>query len=118
MKTLYQLKNIELQERSSLYDLMLKDAGWDVLDVKGQIMPSKACIEVEVTGKPNEQGVGYVDYVLFGANGKPLAVVEAKLREFKGGGIAKAMQPFRELMEAHSAGSSTWSKIKLLDVVR
>jgi len=51
VKTLYQLKNIELQERSSLYELMLKDAGWDVLDVKGQIMPSKACIEVEATGK-------------------------------------------------------------------
>ena len=27
---------------------------------------------------PNETGIGYVDYVLFGANGKPLAVVEAK----------------------------------------
>ncbi len=27
---------------------------------------------------PNSAGVGYVDYVLFGANGKPLAVVEAK----------------------------------------
>ncbi len=50
--------------------------------------------------------------------GYDLARVEAKLREFKGGGIAKAMRPFRELMEAHSAGSSTWSKKKLLDVVR
>ncbi|EQI37337.1 DEAD/DEAH box helicase family protein [Clostridioides difficile Y202] len=27
---------------------------------------------------PNESGVGYVDYVLYGENGKPLAVVEAK----------------------------------------
>ena len=68
----------EAETRRLFIDLMLKDAGWDVLEVKGQIMPSKACIEVEVTGMPNEQGVGYVDYVLFGANGKPLAVVEAK----------------------------------------
>lgn len=47
-----------------------------------------------------------------------LAKVEAKLREYKGGGIAKAITPFRELMESLPAGTSTWSKIKLLDVVR
>ncbi len=34
--------------------------------------------EIEVQGMPNESGVGYVDYVLYGENGKPLAVVEAK----------------------------------------
>ena len=78
----------EAETRRLFIDLMLKDAGWDVLDVKGQIMPSKACIEVEVTGMPNEQGVGYVDYVLFGANGKPLAVVEAK-RTMKDPAIGK-----------------------------
>ena len=27
---------------------------------------------------PNKKGVGYVDYVLWSADGKPLAVVEAK----------------------------------------
>lgn len=27
---------------------------------------------------PNNQGIGYVDYVLWGDDGKPLAVVEAK----------------------------------------
>ena len=27
---------------------------------------------------PNNEGIGYVDYVLFGSDGKPLAVVEAK----------------------------------------
>lgn len=30
------------------------------------------------TGMPNNEGTGYVDYVLFGENGLPLAVVEAK----------------------------------------
>jgi type I restriction enzyme R subunit len=34
--------------------------------------------EVPVSGMPNAQGEGFVDYVLWGANGKPLAVVEAK----------------------------------------
>ena len=27
---------------------------------------------------PNAQGIGFVDYVLYGSDGKPLAVVEAK----------------------------------------
>lgn len=50
--------------------------------------------------------------------GFDLAKVEAKLREYKGGGIAKAMRPFRELMESMPAGTSTWTKEKLLDLVR
>lgn len=47
-----------------------------------------------------------------------LARVEAKLREYKGGGISKALQPFRELMDALPEGVSTWSKQRLLDAVR
>src|SRR6185295_16011909 len=35
-------------------------------------------IEYEVAGMPNTQELGYVDYVLWGADGMPLAVVEAK----------------------------------------
>ena len=31
-----------------------------------------------MTGMPNESGIGYADYVLWGDDGKPLAVVEAK----------------------------------------
>lgn len=34
--------------------------------------------EFEVAGMPNNQGKGYVDYVLWGDDGKPLALVEAK----------------------------------------
>lgn len=68
----------EAETRKLYIDLMLKEAGWDVLSVEGDIQPSKACIEVEVDGMPNNQGKGFVDYVLFGANGLPLAVIEAK----------------------------------------
>lgn len=68
----------EAETRKLFIDLMLKEAGWDVLDTEGAIQPSKACIEVEVQGMPNNQGIGYCDYVLFGSNGLPLAVVEAK----------------------------------------
>ena len=68
----------EAETRRLYIDLMLKEAGWEVLDTEGAIQPSKACIEVEVEGMPNNEGKGYCDYVLFAANGLPLAVVEAK----------------------------------------
>lgn len=68
----------EAETRRLFIDLLLEEAGWEVLDKEGAIVPNKACIEIEVHGMPNETGIGYVDYVLFGANGKPLAVVEAK----------------------------------------
>lgn len=68
----------EAETRKMYIDLMLKEAGWDILTTEGAVQPLKACIEVEVKGMPNSQATGYVDYVLFGGNGKPLAVVEAK----------------------------------------
>lgn len=68
----------EAETRKMFIDLMLREAGWEVLDTEGAIQPLKACIEVEVHGMPNAHDVGYVDYVLFGGDGKPLAVIEAK----------------------------------------
>ena len=55
-------------------DVLLKDAGWDKLNQGREL-------EYEVLGMPkstNPSGIGYVDYVLWGKDGKPLAVVEAK----------------------------------------
>lgn len=68
----------EAETRKIFIDQMLNEAGWEVLGTNGLIQPLKACIEVEVEGMPNAHNIGYVDYVLFGSNGKPLAVVEAK----------------------------------------
>ena len=68
----------EAETRKMYIDLMLSEAGWDINPIEGAVEPLKACIEVEVKGMPNTHEVGYVDYVLFGGNGKPLAVVEAK----------------------------------------
>jgi type I restriction enzyme R subunit len=59
----------EAQTRDYFIDLLLKEAGW-ALDKKN--------FEVEVSGMPNNQGIGFVDYVLWGDDGKPLALVEAK----------------------------------------
>lgn len=60
----------EAQTRDLVIDELLREAGWLLTDVRDR--------ELEVTGMPNQHGVGYVDYVLWGANGLPLAVVEAK----------------------------------------
>lgn len=64
----------EAETRKLLIDLLLKEAGWDNLR-KGKD------IEFEVQGMPestNPSVKGFVDYVLWGKNGLPLAVVEAK----------------------------------------
>ncbi len=62
----------EAQTRALLIDTMLLQAGWDIknTDQVGQ--------EVAVDYPDNPSGKGYVDYVLWGDNGHPLAVIEAK----------------------------------------
>ena len=49
--------------------------------IKRSHYASKACIEIQLAGMPNHKETGFADYVLFGANGKPLAVIEAKRTE-------------------------------------
>ncbi len=72
----------EKETRIELIDPALKQAGWDVLNDKHIIASGKACIETPVVGMPktseNPSGNGFVDYVLFGDDGKPLALIEAK----------------------------------------
>ena len=45
---------------------------------KGGIHYGKACVEIRVTGMAPTGQDGYCDYVLFGRDNRPLAVVEAK----------------------------------------
>ena len=67
----------ELETRKLFIDLMLQDAGWELVGKDNVPLPGKAGTEIEVHGMP-KQDVGYADYVLYGSDGKPLAVVEAK----------------------------------------
>jgi len=60
----------EDETRDYFIDLLLNEAGWK--------LNNKEDREYEVSGMPNNQGIGFVDYVLWGDDGKPLAVVEAK----------------------------------------
>ncbi len=68
----------EATTRRLYIDLYLKEAGWDVLEQENVILPSKAGIEIKIEGMPNAQGIGFCDYVLYGRDGKPLAIIEAK----------------------------------------
>lgn len=72
-KQTYVPKPLDLTEydtRKLYIDAMLLDAGW----TRGQDWLD----EVELRGMPNKSGVGYADYVLYGGDGRPLAVIEAK----------------------------------------
>ena len=60
----------EAETRDRFVDLLLRESGWLLTDARDR--------EFEVRGMPNADGVGYVDYVLWGDDGRPLAVVEAK----------------------------------------
>ena len=64
--------------RKIYVDTYLKEAGWNVLERENVIQPGKAAIEIEVHGMPNPQGLGFCDYVLYGKDGRPLAIVEVK----------------------------------------
>ncbi|MDX8551815.1 DEAD/DEAH box helicase family protein [Methanospirillum sp. J.3.6.1-F.2.7.3] len=60
----------EAETRDYFIDLLLKETGWPLKHEHDR--------EFEVTGMPNKKGLGYVDYVLWGDDGKPLGLVEAK----------------------------------------
>ena len=66
----------EAETRSRYIDLALMEAGWRIAGV--QTMFPNCYTEVQVSGMPNNSGSGFVDYVLYGKDQMPLAVVEAK----------------------------------------
>jgi type I restriction enzyme R subunit len=60
----------EAETRDYFIDLLLKEADWRLDQPRDR--------EFEVTGMPNTEGIGSVDYVLWGDDGTPLGLVEAK----------------------------------------
>jgi type I restriction enzyme, R subunit len=60
----------EAQTRDLFIDVLLAEAGWSLSEERDR--------EFQVTGMPTKDGIGFVDYVLWGADGLPLAIVEAK----------------------------------------
>ena len=81
----------EYRTRKVYIDKELRDSGW--IENKDWIN------EYELQGMPNASGIGYADYVLFGDDGRPLAVVEAK-RTTKGVSIGRHQaQLYADLLE-------------------
>lgn len=81
----------EAQTRKVYIDAYLEEAGWKVVEPQGTTalpdgtvvksgtsIAGCACCEIPVTGMNNPSGIGFCDYVLYGRDGKPLAIVEAK----------------------------------------
>jgi len=60
----------EAETRDYFIDLLLKEAGWPLEEPRDR--------EFEVSGMPNQEDKGFVDYVLWGDDGRPLGLVEAK----------------------------------------
>ncbi|NLB59110.1 MAG: DEAD/DEAH box helicase family protein, partial [Gammaproteobacteria bacterium] len=99
----------EAETRRHFIDVLLREAGWDV--------GRNAAVEVPLVGMPNRPGEGFADYVLYGSDGKPLAVLEAK-RSFRDPDVgrqqAKLYADCLEQMTGqrpliyYSNGHSTW----------
>ena len=60
----------EAETRKAYIDVMLTDGGW----IQGKNWQNEVLIEQ----MPNASGEGFADYVLYGDDGRPLAVIEAK----------------------------------------
>lgn len=70
------LKFDEATTRSRIIDELLAASGWNVS--AGNKSNEQVGKEIKVNGQPTDSGIGYCDYVLYDADGSPLAVIEAK----------------------------------------
>ena len=64
------LEKSEYETRKLYIDVMLTEAGW--------VENSNWLNEVPIDNMPTKSGQGRADYVLYGQDGKPLAIIEAK----------------------------------------
>ncbi|WP_096294209.1 DEAD/DEAH box helicase family protein [Nitrosomonas ureae] len=74
-KTIGSGEYTEAQTRELMIDVMLREAGWDPKAAHVTEFEVRQCMPT-VNGERN--GTGYVDYVLWSDDGKPVALIEAK----------------------------------------
>jgi len=65
----------EAQTRELIIDVMLREAGWDP---KAENVEEYEVLDCMPAASGARTGTGYVDYVLWGNDGKPVGLVEAK----------------------------------------
>ena len=103
----------EAQTRKIYIDAYLEEAGWKVIDPQGTTKLANgtvvksgtpiagcACCEIPVSGMSNTSGTGFCDYVLYGRDGKPLAIVEAKSIQHEALVGQKQVKEYGECMRA------------------
>lgn len=74
-KTIGSGEYTEAQTRELIIDVMLREASWDP---KAKNVEEYEVLNCMPTTSGERTGTGYVDYVLWGNDGKPVALVEAK----------------------------------------
>lgn len=74
-KTIGSGEYTEAQTRELIIDVMLREAGWDPKGINVAEYAVRQCMPI---ASGERSGTGYVDYVLWGGDGKPVALIEAK----------------------------------------
>ena len=113
-KTIGSGEYTESQTRELIIDVMLREAGWNPKDKDVEEYKVRDCMPT-ATGECT--GTGYVDYVLWGDNKKPLALVEAKRTRNNAKAGQRQAELYADCLEKHhgqrpiiyySNGYKTW----------
>jgi len=83
----------EKTTRDTFIDTLLHEAGWPLDRPQDREFP--------VTGMPNATSMGSVDYVLWGADGRPLGIVEAKRTRKDATTGQQQAKLYADCLEAH-----------------
>ena len=104
----------ESQTRELMIDIMLRESGWDP---KGKNVAEYEVIKCMPTVSGKKDGTGYVDYVLWGEDNKPLALIEAKKTKISPQTGSRQAELYANCLEQHhgqrpiiyySNGYTTW----------
>jgi type I restriction enzyme R subunit len=113
-KTIDSNEYTESQTRELMIDIMLREAGWDP---KGKNVEEHEVLNCMPTVAGKKDGTGYVDYVLWGENNKPLALIEAKKTKISPQTGSRQAELYANCLEQHhgqrpiiyySNGYTTW----------
>ncbi|NOY72553.1 MAG: DEAD/DEAH box helicase family protein [Gammaproteobacteria bacterium] len=104
----------EAQTRELIIDVMLREAGWNP---KAKNVEEYEVLDCMPTASGDRTGTGYVDYVLWGNDGKPVALVEAKKTRVSPKDGKRQAELYADCLEKHhgqrpiiyySNGYTTW----------
>ena len=97
-RTIGSYEYTEAQTRELIINVMLREAGWDPKIEGTEEYKVANCMPTASNGRT---GTGYVDYVLWGADGKPLALIEAKKTRTDPGVGKRQAELYADCLEQH-----------------